>query len=76
MQYYTFVLDEPSRNLCTFATPLGLYHYCRFPMGGSESPDIVTKMMHSVLDDIEDIELYMDDIGVFSSTWPNHLSLL
>ena len=74
MQYYTFILDEPSRNLCTFATPFGLYR-C-LPMGVSESPDIATEMMHSVLDDIEGIEFYMDDIGVFSSTWPDHLSLL
>ena len=76
MQYYTFVLDEPSRNLCTFATPFGLYRYCRLPMGVSESPDIATEKMHAVLDDIEGIEFYMDDIGVFSSTWPTHLSLL
>ena len=76
MQYYTFVLDEPSHNLCTFATPFGLYCYCRLPMGVSESPDIATEKMHSVLDDIEGIEFYMDDIGVFSSTWPTHLSLL
>ena len=76
MQYYTFVLDEPSRNLCTFATPFGLYRYCRLPMGVSESPDIATEKMHAVLDDIEGIEFYMDDIGVFSSTWPAHLSLL
>ena len=45
-------------------------------MGVSESPDIATEMMHSILDDIEGIEFYMDDIGGFSSTWPNHLSLL
>ena len=45
-------------------------------MGVSESPDIATEMMHSILDDIEGIEFYMDDIGVFSLTWPDHLSLL
>ena len=76
MQYYTFALDEPSRNLCTFATPFGLYQYCRPPMGISESPDIATEMMHSVLDDIEDIEFYMDNIGVLTTTWTDHLSLL
>ena len=32
--------------------------------------------MHLVLDGIEDIEFYMDDIGVFSSSWEEHLSLL
>ena len=76
MQYYTFLLDEASRNLCTFATPFGLYRYCRLPMGVSESPDIATENMHMVLDGIEDIEFYMDDIGVFSDSWDAHLSLL
>ena len=68
MQYYTFLLDEASRNLCTFATPFGLYRYCRLPMGVGESPDITTENMHLVLDGIEDIEFYMDDIGVFSNS--------
>ena len=76
MQYYTFLLDEASRNLCTFATPFGLYRYCRLPMGVSESPDTATENMHLVLDGIEDIEFYMDDIGVFSNSWDAHLSLL
>ena len=76
MQYYTFVFDEPSHNLCTFATAFGLYRFCRLPRSVSESPDIATEMMHSVLDCIEGIEYYMDDIRIFSSTWANHLSLL
>ena len=76
MQYYTFLLDEASRSLCTFATPFGLYRYCRLPMGVSESPDIATENMHVVLDGIEDIEFYMDDIGAFSNSWDAHLSLL
>ena len=33
-------------------------------------------MMHSVLDDIDGIEFYMHDIGVFVPTWTDHLSLL
>ena len=76
MQFYTFLLDEASCNLCTFATPFGLYHYCQLPMGVSESPNIATKQMHLVLDGIEDIEFYMDNIGVFSNSWDEHLSLL
>ena len=55
MQYYTFVLDGLSHNLCTFATHFGLYRYCHLPMGISESPDITTEMMHSVLDGIDGI---------------------
>ena len=76
MQYYTFLLDEASCNLCTFATPFGLYHYYQLPICISESLDIATEKMHSVLDGIDGIEFYMDDIGVFSDSWDNHLSLL
>ena len=76
MQYYTFLLDEASCSLCTFATPFGLYRYCRLPMGVSESPDITTEKMHLVLDGIDDIEFYVDDIGLFSGNWDNHLPLL
>ena len=76
MQYYTFLLDEASRNLCTFATPFRLYRYCWLPMGVSESPDIATENMHLVLNGIEDIEFSMNDIGIFSSSWDDHLSLL
>ena len=53
-----------------------IYRFCHLPMGMSESPDITTEMIHSVLDSTEGIEFYMDDIGIFSSTWANHLSFL
>ena len=75
MQYYKFVLDEPSRDLCTFATPFGLYRYCRLPMGVSESPDISTEIMTEVLDGL-DVDFYMDDIAILSETWEEHITLV
>ena len=76
MQYYTFEMDEESKDLCTFVTPFRLYRYCRLPMGVSESPDISTEIMTQLFVDIPDIECYMDDIGCFSNDWKSHIQLL
>ena len=76
MQYYTFEMDEESKNLCTFATPFGLYRYCRLPMGVSELPDISMEIMTQLFADIPNIECYMDDIRCFSNDWKSHIQLL
>lgn len=76
MQYYTFELDDESKNLCVIATPFGLYRYNRLPMGLSISPDAAQEIMERVLSDIKDIEIYIDDIACFSNSWDDHLALL
>ena len=76
MQYYTFELDDDSKELCAIATPFGLYRYRKLPMGVSQSPDIAQEIMERTLKAIEDIEVYIDDIGIFSKTWSQHIKTL
>lgn len=76
MQYYTFELDDESSDMCTIATPFGLYKYRRLPMGVTVAPDIAQEVMEKVLRGIEDIEKYLDDIACFSTEWEQHLEVI
>jgi len=76
MMFYTFELDDESKKLCTITTPFGHYEYQKLPMGCCQSPDVAQEIMESVLSDIPEIEVYIDDVGIFTKTWEDHLRVL
>ena len=73
MQYYTFELTERAKNLCVICTPFGNYCYNRVPMGIKNSPAFAQARMEEILCDIKELEVYIDDLGLFTVTWKDHV---
>ena len=76
MQYYIFELDKASKDICTIVTPFDKYRYNRLPMGLQCSPNFAQEVMEGIFGNMEDIDVYIDDVGVFSNNWDNHVKIL
>ena len=76
MQYYTFELDDESKYLCTIVTPFGKYKYKKLKMGLKCSPDFVQEVMGVIFPQLEDTDIYIDNVGAFSTIWTAHIKLL
>jgi hypothetical protein len=45
-------------------------------MGIKQSPDIAQQFMEDLFRSFDDVEVYIDDIGIFSNSWEEHIASL
>ena len=70
------LLDEKSKKYTTISIPFGLFHYNRLPKGTNQSSDIAQEELEKMLEGINNVEKYIDDITIFSNTWDKHVLTL
>lgn len=73
MQYYTFAVDDEAKDLCTICTPFGLFWYLQLCMGVSQSSDIAQEIMETVFHELNEVGIYIDNVGIFNNSWEEHL---
>ena len=74
MGYYHIELSPNSKRLCTIVLPWGKYEYQCLPMGLCNSPDIFQEKMNVLMQDLEYVQAYIDDLLILSAgDWQDHL---
>jgi hypothetical protein len=66
--FHQIEVDEESRHLLTFSTPLGLMRLRRLCMGFTSSSEILQRVMSTVLAGLDGVRWVHDDIIVFAET--------
>ena len=70
------VLDDNARHFLTIDTYRGLYHYTRLPFGVASAPSVFQKAMDQILQGIDGVLCFLDDILVSGKTEKEHLEYL
>ena len=77
MGYYHIRLDAESKKLCTLIFPWGKYEMQCLPMGLCNSPDIFQEKMSTLMEDLEYVRTYIDDLLVITKgDFTDHLEKL
>jgi hypothetical protein len=77
MGYYTNRLDPDASKICTIIFPWGKYSYKRLPMGIAGSPDIFQGKMSELMESLEFVRAYLDNLPCISKlSLEDHLKKL
>ena len=74
--FWQLPLDPSTAKLTTFITPMGRFFFKRLPFGISSAPEIFQRTMLELLEGIDGVICYFDDILCHSKTEAEHEILL
>ncbi|XP_029106250.1 uncharacterized protein K02A2.6-like [Scleropages formosus] len=74
--YQQVPLEESSKRYLTINTPKGLYTYNRLSYGVASAPAIFQKIMDQVLQGMDGVICYLDDILITGSDTEKHMTAL
>lgn len=74
--YNQIVLDDDAREFLTINTHRGLFRHTRLPFGVASAPSVFQKTMDTILQGMEGVICYLDDILVSGKTEAEHLDNL
>jgi len=77
MGYYTIRLDPDAQKICTIVTPWGKYQYLHLPMGIEGSLDIFQEKMSELMESLEYVRTYLDDLlDITNDSFNDHIRKL
>ncbi|UYV68452.1 hypothetical protein LAZ67_5004365 [Cordylochernes scorpioides] len=74
--FHQIPLRPDCQHLTTFITPFGRYKYCRMPFGISLAPEYFQRVMSIILQGMDGVMCYLDDILIFASDSKTHDRIL
>ena len=74
--FYQLPLAPESRKYTALVTPLGLKQFTVVPFGLSISPAAFNRSIRHILQGIQNVEIFVDDVLVHTHSWKEHISTL
>ena len=74
--YWQLPLDESSKQITAFQTPLGLYHFTVMPFGLVNASASYSRLMRKLLEGMQSVDNFIDDVIIFTSSFQEHLSVV
>ena len=70
--FWQIKLCDKSKDYTTFNSPFGRWAYDRLPYGVCSAPEVFHKVMEQMMENINGVHVYMDDILVWGHTEKEH----